>query len=89
MPEPVRTCAGCRQRAAKTSLLRLVNRQGVAIPDPDQAAPGRGVYLHRDLVCLERAVKRRTLGRALRGEIDGGATAEAVRQHLGGTGREA
>jgi len=81
--QPVRTCAGCRQRAEKASLLRIVARDGVGVPDPAQNAPGRGVYVHRSPACLDQAVRRRSLGKALRTEIDGPRTAEAIRIQLG------
>lgn len=65
---PVRTCVGCRGRSEKSLLLRLVGRPGTSevLADPDQTAPGRGAYLHRDPACLELAIRRRALGRALR-----------------------
>jgi uncharacterized protein len=75
-------CAGCRERAEKAELIRLVARDGVAVVDPTQTAPGRGVYLHPRLECLEQAAKRRSMGRLLRAEIDGARTAEAFRVHL-------
>ena len=75
-------CAGCRGRAAKSELIRLVARAGVGVVDPAQTAPGRGVYLHPRLVCLEQAVKRRSMGRLLRAEIDGARTAEELRARL-------
>lgn len=82
MAQPVRTCAGCRERAEKDSLLRIVARDGIGVPDVTQTAPGRGAYLHRSMACLDRAFRRRSLGRALRTEIDGPRTAEAIRIHL-------
>ncbi|MBV9793872.1 MAG: YlxR family protein [Actinobacteria bacterium] len=63
---PVRTCVGCRQRAAKSSLLRLVVAGNVIVPDPAARLPGRGVYLHPSRECLELAQRRRALVRALR-----------------------
>jgi predicted RNA-binding protein YlxR (DUF448 family) len=62
---PVRTCIGCRVRADKADLLRIVWNQGPCA-DPTQTAPGRGGYLHRDPGCLDQAIKRRSLSRALR-----------------------
>ena len=62
---PVRTCIGCRERASKGELIRLVWRDGDVV-DERQTAPGRGAYLHRSRACLELAIKRRALGRALR-----------------------
>ena len=83
---PIRMCVGCRQRAPKAELLRLVWNGGPVV-DVDQREPGRGAYLHRDVECLERAVRRRSMGRALRiGEFDHGVAAAIVRSHLGDTG---
>jgi predicted RNA-binding protein YlxR (DUF448 family) len=47
-------------------LLRVVARDGVALPDPGRRLPGRGAHLHRDPACLEQAERRRALPRALR-----------------------
>jgi uncharacterized protein len=63
---PVRTCVGCRQRAAKSSLLRLVVAGDVIVPDPGARLPGRGAYLHPSQQCFELAQRRRALVRALR-----------------------
>lgn len=65
MPPPVRTCVGCRRRADKSELLRLVWCGGPVV-DPRQVDPGRGAYLHPREACLELAVKRRALSRAWR-----------------------
>ena len=75
-------CAGCRGRADKSDLLRIVARDGIGMVDPAQTEPGRGVYLHPSLACLEQAIKRRSIGRSLRAEIDGPRTAEVVRVRL-------
>ena len=68
--DSVRTCVGCRQRAAKSALLRVVaGAQGTGlrvVPDPSRRAPGRGAHLHPTVSCLELAVRRRAFGRALR-----------------------
>ena len=78
MSRPVRMCAGCRDRDNKADLLRIVARDGVGVVDPTQTLPGRGVYLHPSRDCLDRAVKRRSMGRSLRAEIDGARTAEMI-----------
>jgi predicted RNA-binding protein YlxR (DUF448 family) len=79
---PVRTCVGCRQRAAKSSLLRLVVAGDVIVPDPGARLPGRGAYLHPSLGCFELAQRRRALARALRTQRPLG-TAQ-VTEYLGG-----
>ena len=82
MPAPVRMCAGCRGRAAKAELIRIVARDGVGMVDERQTASGRGVYLHPRRECLDQAVRRRSMGRLLRAEIDGARTAEELRARL-------
>jgi len=75
-------CAGCRGRDDKAGLIRIVAQAGVGVIDVAQSAPGRGVYLHPQVRCLDLAVKRRTLGRALRAEIDGPRTVKAIRSQF-------
>jgi uncharacterized protein len=82
MAGPVRMCAGCRGRAAKAELIRIVARNGVGMVDERQTAPGRGIYLHPRRECLDQAVRRRSMGRLLRAEIDGARTAEELRVRL-------
>jgi uncharacterized protein len=70
--EPIRTCVGCRTRAAASGLLRVVAVEGTVVPDPRRRHPGRGAWLHPDLGCLRLAERRRAFPRALRspGELD-------------------
>ena len=69
-PGPVRTCVGCRERAAKATLLRVVvvevEGQPVLTPDPAGRLPGRGASVHLDPGCVDLAEKRRAFPRALR-----------------------
>ncbi|MEO9324861.1 YlxR family protein [Nocardioides sp. C4-1] len=70
-PEPVRTCVGCRRRAAKRELLRVTagsdaDGRPAAVPDPTATAPGRGAHLHPTTECFDLAVRRKAFGRALR-----------------------
>ena len=71
VPGPVRTCVGCRARAAANELLRVVagsDAEGrpALVPDPDHRAPGRGAHLHPVDECWQLAVRRRVFPRALR-----------------------
>ena len=63
---PERTCVGCRERAAKKDLLRIVVIEDTCVPDPRGTLPGRGAYVHPAPVCLDLAVRRRAFTRALR-----------------------
>jgi uncharacterized protein len=67
--EPVRTCLGCRQRAPRSSLVRVVARDGRVVVDTAARLPGRGAWVHPVSGCVEDAVKRRAFGRALRTTI--------------------
>jgi predicted RNA-binding protein YlxR (DUF448 family) len=70
--DPVRTCIGCRSRAPRSSLLRVVAQQSRVVADTSAVLPGRGAWLHPRLECLRLAQRRRAFGRALRvsGELD-------------------
>ncbi|TLQ48117.1 YlxR family protein [Streptomyces marianii] len=65
---PERTCVGCRERAAKRDLLRIVAVEGVCVPDHRGTLPGRGAYVHPASVCLDLAVRRRAFPRALKAQ---------------------
>ncbi|WP_353827483.1 YlxR family protein [Agromyces sp. SYSU T0242] len=70
--DPVRTCIGCRSRASRSSLLRIVAQHPRVLADPSAVLPGRGAWLHPTLECFRLAQRRRAFGRALRvsGELD-------------------
>ncbi|WP_082297371.1 YlxR family protein [Microbacterium sp. GCS4] len=64
--EPVRTCVGCRTRASRSALLRVVSQNDVLIIDEHAVLPGRGAWLHPTQECMDAALRRRAFGRALR-----------------------
>ena len=78
----MRTCVGCRQRAAATDLLRVVVVEGLpltkVVPDVRGRMSGRGAWVHPDLACLDLAERRRAFPRALRrpGPLDTGPVRE-------------
>jgi len=76
---PLRTCVGCRERGDKASLVRLVAFGGGVQVDGRGSAPGRGAYVHRHRACVEAAIARGALSRALRVGLneDGAATLRA------------
>ncbi|HEX2804683.1 MAG TPA: YlxR family protein, partial [Kineosporiaceae bacterium] len=61
---------GCRQRAYRSVLLRVVVAEvgGLqsAVPDPDRRSAGRGASMHFSSACLDAAERRRAFPRALR-----------------------
>ncbi|MGH8869623.1 MAG: YlxR family protein [Actinomycetes bacterium] len=86
MTGPVRTCVGCRVRAFKPDLLRVVagwdKGLRACLPDPGGHVPGRGASIHLDLRCLDLAERRRAFPRALRvaGPLDTGALRSYLEQ---------
>jgi len=64
--ESVRTCIGCRSRAARSSLMRIVAREPEIVVDETATLPGRGAWLHPTVSCFHDAQRRRAFGRALR-----------------------
>ncbi|HWS52146.1 MAG TPA: YlxR family protein [Microbacterium sp.] len=64
--EPVRTCVGCRTRAPRSALLRVVSQNDVLILDERAVLPGRGAWVHPTQECMDAALRRRAFGRALR-----------------------
>lgn len=65
---PYRTCVGCRQRAPRSQLLRLVcdtsERVPRVLPDVAGRLPGRGAWIHVSRECMESAIRRRAFARA-------------------------
>ncbi|MDP9340743.1 MAG: YlxR family protein [Actinomycetota bacterium] len=81
--EPERTCVGCRVKAPKRDLVRLVTGdEGVRV-DPGGKAPGRGAYVHRDPECIRLALRRGALAYALRTRLspeEAGNLTETLRE---------
>ncbi|MBB5116641.1 DNA-binding protein [Streptomyces eurocidicus] len=71
---------GCRERAAKGDLLRIVKIEGECVPDPRGTLPGRGASVHPTLVCLDLAVRRRAFPRAFKSPGPLGTT--ELRQYI-------
>ena len=66
MADPMRMCAGCRERAPKKDLIRIVRTpDGELLLDARDKAPGRGAYICRKAECLRKARKSRALERML------------------------
>ena len=66
MADPMRMCAGCRERAPKKELIRVVRTpDGGLLLDARDKAPGRGAYICRRAECLQKARRSRALERML------------------------
>ena len=67
---PLRKCLGCDEMLGKKGLLRVVRtKDGEVAIDLTGKVSGRGAYICRDRECFEKAVKKKSLERALKCEI--------------------
>ncbi|NLX69377.1 MAG: YlxR family protein [Clostridiales bacterium] len=68
---PMRMCVGCRESKPKKELIRVVRSpEGEIHIDKRGKAPGRGAYICYSTDCLEKAMKHKSLERALNTKID-------------------
>ena len=64
---PSRSCVACRTARPKRDLLRIVRTpDGRVVADPSGRLAGRGAYVCDDAACIERAITKGALGRALK-----------------------
>jgi hypothetical protein len=62
-----RMCIGCRQRAPREELARLVaDSDGRVFYDRYRKAPGRGAHLCYRAACVDNMIQSRAMGRALK-----------------------
>ena len=63
-------CVGCRGTAPKAELVRVVkDADDRVFLDATGSAPGRGAYVHPTRECVEPAVRKGALARALRASM--------------------
>lgn len=82
---PRRTCVVCRSTTAKRTLHRIVRSPaGTVAYDPTGKAAGRGAYLCGQAACLDQAVRRRSIQRALKvtDTVAADAAVEALRNQV-------
>ena len=67
---PQRTCIGCRTVRPKRDLIRIVRTPaGEILLDPTGKQSGSGAYLCPDTACMEQALRKKQLERALEAAI--------------------
>ncbi|MBW9109922.1 YlxR family protein [Microbacterium trichothecenolyticum] len=76
----VRTCVGCRTRAPRSTLLRVVSIDSVLVVDERASMPGRGAWVHETRECVDAAIRRRAFVRALR--VSGPLDTQTIEQHI-------
>jgi len=67
---PIRTCLGCREKKVKRELIRIVRSpEGEIDLDRTGKANGRGTYICPEKDCLEQALKKDKLAKALNTKV--------------------
>ena len=67
---PMRMCVGCREAKPKKELIRVVRDPEGKFTLTKGKSPGRGAYICFNAQCLEKAIKQKSLERALNEKID-------------------
>lgn len=79
---PQRMCVGCQEMRGKKEMVRIVRTPtGEIVVDPTGKKSGRGAYVCPSTACLERAVKRKQIERALNSPVEP-QVLEALRQKI-------
>jgi len=84
--EPVRTCVGCRTRAPRTDLLRVVAQGQELVIDDRAVLAGRGAWVHPTPECMDAALRRRAFVRALR--VSAPLDTQTIEKRLNGYGHK-
>ncbi|MEW8955461.1 YlxR family protein [Clostridium sp.] len=68
---PQRMCNGCMEMKPKKELIRIVRSpEGVVTLDLTGKKPGRGAYICKSELCLEKAFKSKRLNKNLETNIE-------------------
>ena len=69
---PMRMCVGCHEMKHKRELQRIVRSpEGEVSIDPVGKKPGRGAYVCRNVECLKKARKTKSLERKFEASVSG------------------
>ncbi|MFT4211367.1 MAG: YlxR family protein [Microbacterium sp.] len=79
-------CVGCRTRAPRSDLLRVVVRGSQLVLDERAVLPGRGAWLHPTTHCMDAALRRHAFVRALR--VSGPLDTQTIEKRLNGYGHK-
>lgn len=68
---PLRMCLGCHEMKPKKELTRIVhNKENEILVDFTGKKPGRGAYICKSTLCLEKARKGKKLEKAFETQIN-------------------
>ena len=68
---PMRKCMGCQEMKNKKELIRIVRTpEGEIVIDRTGKKSGRGAYICPQMECLEKAIRHKSIERALETAIE-------------------
>jgi hypothetical protein len=76
--QPERTCIGCRGAFPKDQVVRIVAGAAGAVLDYREKLPGRAAYVCPTSQCIEKALSRESLARALKQKVKPPAPVEFI-----------
>ncbi len=66
----MKTCFVCKTIAPRAQMLRFVGGVGQVVQfDAQERLPGRGMWLHADKECLQKAIDKRLFYKAAKGTV--------------------
>ena len=66
---PLRMCAGCRKMSEKSELIRIVLKDLELLIDDEKKILSRGIYLCKNIECVEKAKKRKVFSNLLKNKV--------------------
>lgn len=63
---PSRTCVACGRKTEKPNLLRISEKLEL---DMLQTTPGRGAYICKNVLCIEKLLKKNTISKSLKKRV--------------------
>lgn len=68
--ERLRKCVACQEHFDKKNLLRIVrNKEGIISIDETGKMNGRGAYICKNIECIQKSIKNRSLNKSLKSNI--------------------
>ncbi len=84
---PMRMCVACREMTPKRELIRVVRSPEGEISIDDRGKKnGRGAYVCNKIECIQNAIKRKQLERALDANVPDEIKQALIENAAGGTG---
>lgn len=77
----IRTCIACKSKFHKTNLIRIVEKESVALIDIKQNLNKRGVYLCSKKECIDKLINNKSLAKILKIKVDEESFKNLLKKH--------